>query len=165
MSEKIEINALVEGGRASGGPPLGPAIGPTGVPVNTVVEAINEKTSDYKGLKVPVIVTIDPVSKEFEIIVETPVTSALILRELGVQKGSGNPQDEFIGDLTWEQVFTIARMKRDSLLAANFKNAVLTVLGTASSCGATVEGMTVKELNPKIKAGEFDDVISQGEDA
>ena len=52
-SDKMEIALLVEGGKASGGPPLGPAVGPTGIPIKNVVDQINEKTQGFKGLKYP----------------------------------------------------------------------------------------------------------------
>ena len=77
MSEKVE--ALVEGGKASAGPPLGPALGPMGVNIGEVINQINEKTKDFKGMKVPVIVIID--GKNFKIKVGTPPISAMIKKE------------------------------------------------------------------------------------
>ena len=81
MAETIEV--LVEGGKASAGPPLGPALGPLGVNVMQVVNAINEKTKHFDGMKVPVKVIVDPKTKGFEIEVGTPPVTALILKELG----------------------------------------------------------------------------------
>ncbi len=70
MSEKkLEIAALVEGGKASGGPPLGPAIGPTGVPIKNVIDTINEKTKEFKGLKVPINDIIETSTKEFLVVI------------------------------------------------------------------------------------------------
>ncbi|MCJ7490482.1 MAG: 50S ribosomal protein L11, partial [Thermoplasmata archaeon] len=65
MVDKLEV--LVDGGKATPGPPLGPALGPLGVNVIQVVGAINEKTKAFAGMKVPVTLTIDPKTKEFEI--------------------------------------------------------------------------------------------------
>lgn len=165
MANIVEVRVLVDGGKASGGPPLGPSVGPTGVPINSVVSAINEKTAEFVGLKVPVLVQVDKDTKTFEIIVETPMTSALIFKEVGISKGSGNPQTELVGNLTLDQVMKIARMKKDSLTAVSFKACVLTVIGTATSCGVTINKMRGKEMTDKIKAGEFDEIIAKGENA
>jgi large subunit ribosomal protein L11 len=77
MAEKLDV--LVDGGKATPGPPLGPALGPMGVNVIQVVNAINEKTKAFAGMKVPVTLTVDPKTKAFEIKVGTPPVSALIL--------------------------------------------------------------------------------------
>jgi len=52
MGNKQTISSLVTGGEASAGPPLGPALGPIGVNILQVIEAINEKTSEFKGMKI-----------------------------------------------------------------------------------------------------------------
>jgi large subunit ribosomal protein L11 len=70
MAEKIE--ALVEGGKASAGPPLGPALGPLGVNIMQIINTINDKTKQFSGMKVPVKVIVDPKTKDFEIQVSTP---------------------------------------------------------------------------------------------
>ncbi|MHA1392498.1 MAG: 50S ribosomal protein L11 [Promethearchaeota archaeon] len=145
----------MDGGKASSGPPIGPALGPTGVNMRAVIDTINKKTADFKGLKVPVVITVNPEDRSFEIKVKTPMTSALLFKEAGVSKGSGKPNEEKIADLTLEQIKKVARMKRDDLNAATFADAVRTVLGTAVSCGITVEGMDPKEVQKKIKSGEI----------
>ena len=159
---RIIVRAQVTGGAASGGPPIGPAVGPTGINIKDVVDAVNEKTAIFKGLTVPVRIECDPETKQFEIFVETPSTASLLLKELGVEKGSINSSEQKSGDLTLEQVITVANAKKDVFLAKTFKNAVKTVLGTALSIGATVEGSDPKEIQKRIDAGEYDDKI-QGE--
>jgi large subunit ribosomal protein L11 len=163
MSEttKIVIKALVTGGSASGGPPIGPAVGPTGINIKDVVDAVNEKTMLFKGLTVPVRIECDPETKQFEIFVETPSTASLLLKELGVEKGSINSSEKKSGNLTLEQVINVANAKRDIFLAKNFKNAVKTVLGTALSIGATVEGSDPRDIQQKIDAGVYDDKIQE----
>jgi len=74
---KVTCEALVEGGKASAGPPIAPVLGPTGVNLYSVVTRINELTEDLKGLKVPVTIVVDDDTKEFEITVGLPPTSAL----------------------------------------------------------------------------------------
>ena len=82
---KQTIEALVDGGKVSAGPPLGPALGPIGVNIGEVIAAINEKTRDMAGMKVPVKVIVDTETREFEVEVGTPPTSALIKKELTLQ--------------------------------------------------------------------------------
>ncbi|MEM3528288.1 MAG: 50S ribosomal protein L11, partial [Candidatus Bathyarchaeia archaeon] len=103
MGEKKTVEALINGGEATAGPPLGPSLGPLGVNVLQIVNAINELTKAYAGMKVPVKVIVDVDMKSFEVEIGTPSTSALIIRELGVEKGSGNPKAEKIGNLPIEK--------------------------------------------------------------
>ena len=86
MAEKIRIKAIVEGGNASAGPPLGPSLAQAKMNVSQIVSAINEKTKDFKGISVPIEVIADPDTKEFEIKVGTPPVSSLIKQELGLKK-------------------------------------------------------------------------------
>jgi large subunit ribosomal protein L11 len=69
MVEKKNVDLLVSGGQATAGPPLGPALGPLGVNVMMIVNRINELTKDYSGMRVPVKVTVDLDTKEFEVTV------------------------------------------------------------------------------------------------
>lgn len=150
------VEVLVDGGKASAGPPLGPALGPLGVNVMKVVQLINEKTAAFAGMKVPVKVNVDPKTKAFDVTVGTPPTSALIFQELGVEKGSGRPKSDKIGNLTIDQCIKISRMKQDSLMGATLKTRVKEVAGTAQSCGATVEGMHAHDFQKAVDAGQFD---------
>ena len=69
-TETIEI--LIDGGKATPGPPLGPAIGPLGINMMQVVEQINQKTADFEGMKVPVKIIVDTETRDFEVKVGTP---------------------------------------------------------------------------------------------
>ncbi len=158
---KQSINSLVEGGKASGGPPLGPALGPLGVNISTVVDAINEKTREFEGMKVPVTVLVDPATKEFEIEVGTPPTSALILKELGLEKASGEPKTDIVGDLSIEGAKKVARIKRSGMLAATQKAAVKEVIGTCVSMGISVEGKPAKEILKEIGGGLLDEALKE----
>jgi len=151
---KISIDALVDGGKASSGPPIGPALGPTGVQLAKVISEINTKTAEFKGIKVPVTIIVDTETKTFEIKVKTPMCSQLLLREAGAEKGSGKPNLEKVANLTLEQVCKIARVKRNDVTAISFENTVRTVLGTANSAGITVDGKSAKEISDQIKSGE-----------
>jgi len=153
VAEKLEV--LVDGGKATPGPPLGPALGPMGVNVIQVVNAINEKTKAFTGMKVPVTLLVDSKTKSFEIKVGTPPTSALILKEIGLEKGSGSPKATKVGNLTVEQVQKIAEMKKDSMLAKDKKTRFKEVVGTCVSMGITVDGKDPKVILKEIEKGQY----------
>ncbi|PIV69236.1 MAG: 50S ribosomal protein L11 [Euryarchaeota archaeon CG01_land_8_20_14_3_00_38_12] len=157
MTETVE--ALVEGGKATPGPPLGPALGPLGVNIPKIIQEINEKTKNFEGMKVPVKIIVDPKTKSFEISVGTPPASALILKEVGVEKGTGKSKETKTGNLTMEQVKKIVEMKKDSLLGINTKNMAKEIVGTCVSVGVTVESKDPKEILKEIDEGKHDEVL------
>ena len=160
MGEKVTCEALVEGGKASAGPPIGPKLGSTGANLYQIVQKINELTKEYIGLKVPVKISVDTETNEFEVEVMSPPTSALIIKELpDAEKGSGNPGEEKVGDLEFSTIVSIAKAKQNDLLAINLKNAVKTVLGTCVSLGVTVEGQDPREIQKAVSIGEYDSEI------
>ena len=161
MVEKKIINALVNGGQATAGPPLGPALGPLGVNVLTIVNRINELTKDYAGMKVPVKISVDPETKEFEVTVGTPTTSALIVSALKISKGSGSPKEEKVGNLTMPQVASLAKKKRLELLAKSLKLAAKEVLGSCVSMGVTVEDRDPREVQREIDEGKYDSLFEK----
>jgi large subunit ribosomal protein L11 len=161
MPEKKVIEALVAGGQATAGPPLGPALGPLGVNVLTIVNKINELTGSYAGMKVPVKVTVDPDTKEFEVSVGIPTTGALIVKEAGIQKGSGTPHTQKVGNLSMEQVVKIAEIKRPLLLAGNLKAAVKEVVGTCISMGVTVDEKDAKAVMQEINDGVHNGILEK----
>lgn len=161
MSEKKVIEALVSGGQATAGPPLGPALGPLGVNVLAIVNKINEVTKDFAGMKVPVKISVNTETKEFDVTVGTPTTSALIVSELKIEKGSGTPKTEKVGDLTTEQLIRIAKVKRTEVLAGSLKAAVKEVLGSCVSMGVTVDGKDPKEVQEEIDQGKHDELLKE----
>ena len=158
---KQTIQALVEGGKATAAPPLGPALGPLGVNIGQVVADINKKTADFKGMQVPVKVTVDTKTKEYTIEVGTPPVSALIRKEAGVDKGAANPLTEKVGDLRIEQVIKISKMKEDALLGKSTKERIKEVIGTCNSMGIMVEGEPAKEVINDINNGSFAEEIAK----
>lgn len=157
MTSKQTVDVMVDGGKASAGPPLGPALGPTGVNINEVINEINKKTADFAGMKIPVKVIIDTDTKNFEVTVGSPPTSALIKKEAGIEKGT---QDgSVVGNLTFDHLMKIVNMKRDSLLANDLRGAVKEILGTCRTMGVTIEGIPAKEMRGEIDNGKFDDKI------
>jgi len=160
LVEKKVVELLVSGGQATAGPPLGPALGPLGVNVLAIVNKINELTKDYSGMKVPVKVTVDPETKQFDVSIGTPTASALIVSELKIEKGSGTPNTQKVGNLTMEQVVRIAKIKSPELLAKTLKTAAKEVLGSCVSMGVTVEGKDPREVQREIDEGKYDKVFS-----
>ena len=161
MGQKKVVEALVSGGKATAGPPLGPALGPLGVNVVAIVNKINELTKDFAGIKVPVKVIVDVETKEFEVEVGTPPTVALIVKELGIEKGSGKPNVEKVGNLTMEQVKKIAKIRMSKSYAKSLKAAAKEVLGVCVSMGVTVEGKEPKEVQKEIDKGVYDKVFQE----
>ena len=161
MAEKKVVEALINGGQATAGPPLGPALGPLGVNVLAVVNKINELTSSYAGMRVPVKITVDVDTKEFEVEVGMPTTSALIVKEAGIPKGSGAPNTETAGNISLEQVVKIAKIKMPALLAKDLKAAVKEIVGTCLSMGVTIDQKNPKTVLKEIDSGKYDAIIEK----
>ena len=161
MGEKISCEALIEGGKASAGPPIGPTLGGTGVNLLQIVEKINELTKEYTGLKVPVRIVVDTETKAFDVTVGTPPTSALLLNAAKIPKGSPTVGTEIAGNVTFDQIITIAKSKQDTLTSSDLKSSVSTILGTAQSCGITVDEKSVKDILVEIKEGKLDSVLKE----
>ena len=156
MSNKQTISSLVTGGEASAGPPLGPALGPMGVNIMQVIDAINEKTSDFKGMKIPVTVSVDSDTKKWEIEVGIPSASALLLKEAGIQKGSGTSGTEWAGDITTDSIVKVANVKLETSYASSLKSVAKQIVGTCGSLGIKIEGKTPKEFTTEVNDGKWD---------
>ncbi|MFB6070927.1 MAG: 50S ribosomal protein L11 [Halanaeroarchaeum sp.] len=157
MAETIEV--LVPGGQANPGPPLGPELGPTPVDVQAVVDEINEQTAAFDGTEVPVTISYED-DGSFDIEVGVPPTAALVKDEAGFETGSGEPQENFVADLSVDQVKKIAEQKLPDLLAYDLKNAAKEVVGTCVSLGVTIEGENPREFKKRVDEGEYDDVFA-----
>jgi len=157
MAGTIEV--LVPGGEANPGPPLGPELGPTPVDVQAVVQEINDQTAAFDGTEVPVTVEYDD-DGSFSIEVGVPPTAELIKDEAGFDTGSGEPHEEFVADLSVDQIKQIAEQKQTDLLAYDTKNAAKEVVGTCVTLGVTIEGENPRDFKDKVDAGEYDDVLA-----
>jgi len=162
MADTIEV--LVPGGRADPGPPLGPELGPTPVDVQAVVESINDQTAAFDGTEVPVTVEYED-DGSFEIEVGVPPTAELIKDEAGFETGSGEPHEEFVADISVEQVKRIAEQKHPDLLSYDLRNATKEVVGTCTSLGVTIEGNDPREFKKRIENGEYDDEFADAASA
>jgi large subunit ribosomal protein L11 len=159
MGETQKISSLVTGGGASAGPPLGPALGPLGVNIMEVINAINDKTKDFEGMKVPVTVSVDPDTKKWDIEVGIPSAAALILKEAGIQKGSGTSGTEWVADVTIDAIAKVANTKLEKSYASSLKSVAKTIIGTCLALGIKVEGKTPKEITAEINEGKWDEKL------
>ncbi|MDX1371336.1 MAG: 50S ribosomal protein L11 [Nitrososphaeraceae archaeon] len=159
MGEKKSISALVTGGEANAGPPLGPALGPLGINVLQVVNTINDKTKDFPGMKVPVKVEVDSETKKFNVEVGIPPTTALIAKEIGISKGSGTAGTDFVGNISMSGIVKIARMKMDVSYALDLKNSSKEIIGSCVSSGIKVENKPAKDIYIDIKSGVYDSLF------
>jgi len=161
MGEIKVVDALINGGKATAGPPLGPILGPLGLNVLDVVKKINELTDEYAGMKVPVRVEVDAETKAFEVSVGTPTTSALLVRELGIMKGSSTPNTEKVDDLTFGQLVRVTKLKQNELIAKGFKGAMKEILGSSVSVGITVDGKDPRDVQKAIDEGVYDEFLNK----
>jgi large subunit ribosomal protein L11 len=152
------IDVIVEGGKATAGPPLAPALAPMGVNIGQVVAKINEATKDFAGMKVPVKVSVDPGTKEFTVDVGSPPTGEIIKKEAGIEKGAGN-REAPAGDVSLEVIVKVSKAKSNSL-GSTVKEKAKEVLGTCLSMGITVEGKNAREVIKEIDEGKHDSLFT-----
>lgn len=155
------IKLLADGGAMKPGPALSQKLGPAGIPINQVIQKINEATEDFNGLKVPVELDIDLKTKKFEVKIFSPPVSGLLKKELGLAKGSGMQIKTQIANASIEQIISVAKTKMQNLLCKDLKSAVKVVVGTCVSLGVLVENKPAKEIERDIEAGKYDKEIAQ----
>lgn len=140
MAKKIVgmIKLQLPAGKATPAPPVGPALGQHGVNIMSFCKEFNAKTSDKAGLIIPVVISVYQ-DKSFSFIMKTPPAAVLLLKALGIEKGSSEPNKTKVGKISFDKVKEIAELKFEDLNAANIDTAVSMVLGTARSMGIEVE--------------------------
>lgn len=135
-----KIKLQVKAGEANPAPPIGPALGQHGVNIMEFCKSFNAKTQKMeKGLPLPVVIDVFA-DKSFTFIIKTPPASVLLLKALGVGKGSATPHSQKIGKLTLPQIEEIAKIKQPDLTAKDLKAAMRTIMGTARNMGIEVVG-------------------------
>jgi large subunit ribosomal protein L11 len=139
MAKKITalIKLQIPGGKATPSPPVGPALGQHGVNIMEFCKSFNAATQQDDGTIIPVVITVFQ-DRTFTFITKTPPASVLILKELGIQKGSGQPNKTQVGKLTQEQVAKIAKVKLPDLNCYDIDAAKRIIAGTARSMGVEV---------------------------
>ena len=140
MAEK-KIAAVVklqlDAGKASPGPPVGSTLGPHGINLGAFTKEFNEKTASQAGLKIPVVVTIYA-DRSFSVVLKTPPAAILIMKAIGLEKGSAVPNKTKVGKITKEQIRQIAETKMPDLNCTSIESAMSMIAGAARSMGVTV---------------------------
>ena len=158
----MKIKLLAEGGNLSPGPSLSQKLGPIGLNMNQVIQEINKTTNEFKGLKVPVELDINPSTKEFEVKVFSPPVSELLKKELGIEKGSGAQKKIQVANASIEQIISVAKTKLPNMLSRDLKAAVKTVVGTCTALGILIESKSPFEIQEEIEQGKYDKEIQEG---
>ncbi len=132
------IKLQIPAGQANPSPPVGPALGQHGVNIMEFCKAFNAKTQEQKGYIIPVVITVYA-DRSFSFITKTPPAATLILKEAGLEKGSGVPNLEKVGKISKEQVKKIAEIKMPDLNCIDIEAAMRIIEGTARNMGVLVE--------------------------
>ena len=140
MAKKIVgmIKLQLPAGKATPAPPVGPALGQHGVNIMAFCKEFNAKTADKSGLIIPVVISVYQ-DKSFSFIMKTPPAAVLLMKALGLEKGSSEPNKSKIGKISINKVREIAELKFDDLNASNIDSAMDMICGTARSMGIEVE--------------------------
>lgn len=140
MAKKVTgfVKLQIPAGRANPAPPVGTALGPQGINIMAFCKEFNSRTQSQDGLILPVEITIFA-DKSFTFILKTPPAAILIKKELGLEKGSGQPNRVKVGSLTSAQVRKIAEVKMPDLNCDTVESAMAMVRGAARSMGVEVK--------------------------
>jgi len=149
------IKLLVEGGKMSPGPAVAQQLGPMGINMGKVISDVNEATSEFKGVTVPVHLTVNPETKEVSIKVLSPPTSELIKKELGIEKASSARLKQRVGNFAIEQVISVSKAKHAHMLSNEFISTVKSVIGTCQALGILIENKEAKEIMEEIEEGKY----------
>jgi large subunit ribosomal protein L11 len=133
----VKIKLQAAGGQATPAPPIGPALGQHGVNIGQFVQQFNAQTKELNGMPVPVEITVYK-DKSFTFIVKSPPAAVLLKEAAQVAKGSGVPNKEKVGKVTWSQVRKISERKKNDLNAFDMAHADRIIAGTARSMGIEV---------------------------
>lgn len=128
----------VPGGQATPAPPVGTSLGKFGINLGQFVQQFNDKTKDFNGMPIPVVVSVYN-DRSFDFIIKSPPAAALLKQAAGIAKGSGVPNREKVGTVNREQVRDICKQKMNDLNARDMEHAERLVEGTARSMGIEVE--------------------------
>ena len=139
MAKEIlsQVKLQIAAGQANPAPPVGPALGQHGVNIMEFCKAFNEKTAQEQGMIIPVVLTVYK-DRSFSFITKTPPAAVLIKKAVNVEKGSGEPNKEKVGEISKKQLEEIAKIKLKDLNARDIEAAMKIIEGTAKSLGIKV---------------------------
>jgi large subunit ribosomal protein L11 len=129
----------VPGGQATPAPPVGTSLGKFGINLGQFVQQFNDRTKEYNGTPIPVIVTVYN-DRTFDFVTKSPPAASLLKQAAGIAMGSGVPNKDKVGTVTRKQVEEIAQKKIEDLNASGLETACRMIEGTARSMGIVVEG-------------------------
>lgn len=129
----------VPGGKATPAPPVGTSLGKFGINLGQFVSQFNERTREYNGTPIPVVVTCYS-DRSFEFVTKSPPASALLKMAAGVASGSAEPHKTKVGKVTRSQIEEICNKKMADLNARDLEHARRMIEGTARSMGIEVVG-------------------------
>ena len=133
-----EAKFQVPGGQATPAPPVGTSRGKFGINLGQFVQQFNDRTKEYNGTPIPVIVTVYQ-DRSFDFVTKSPPAASLLKKAAGIAKGSGVPNVEKVGTVTRAQVDDIVKAKAADLNATDPDHAARIIMGTARSMGIIVE--------------------------
>ena len=131
------IKLQIPAGEAKPAPPVGPALGQHGLNIMEFCKAFNAQTQKQVGLIIPAVITVYQ-DRSFSFITKTPPAAILLRKAAGLEKGSGTPNREKVGNVTSGQIRQIAELKMVDLNAVNMEGAMKMIKGTARSMGINV---------------------------
>ncbi len=139
MAQKVTgiIKLQIPAAKATASPPVGPALGQHGVNIAAFIKEFNARTQAMEGYKIPVVITVYA-DRSFTFITKTPPTPLLVLKAIGLDKGSGAPNKTKVGTITRAQISEIAKTKMQDLEGATQEAVESQVAGTCRSMGVTV---------------------------
>ncbi len=137
ITAQFKIQAI--GGQATPAPPLGPVLGANGVNPGQFIQQFNAMTQEKSGKLIAAVVTAYK-DRSFDIELKSSPAPALIKEAAGIEKGSGEPNKNKVGTMTFDQCRSIAQEKIKDLNASDIDAAARMIAGTARSMGVTVEG-------------------------
>jgi len=135
---KAKVKLQIPAGQANPAPPIGPALAQHGINISEFCQKFNDATKDKAGYKIPVVVTIYE-DRSFDFELKQPLTSDLIKKAAGIEKGSGEPNRKKVGKLTKEQIREIAKIKLPDLNTNDIEKAMKIIEGTARNMGIEIE--------------------------
>lgn len=155
----MKVKLIVDGGDMKPGPAVAQQIGPLGINLGKVISDVNAATGSFKGTKVPVEIDVDGKTKTYVIKVFSPSVAELIKKELGLEKGSGEPLKYKAGNIAFERIVSIAKTKMPDLLSKDLKSSIKLIVGSCVSLGILIDSKEAKDIEKEIDEGKYDKEI------
>ena len=155
----MKVKLIVDGGKMQPGPAVAQQLGPMGINLGKVISDVNTATQGFSGMKVPVEIDVNSKTKSFTISGFSPPVAELIKKELAIVKGSGQPNNIKVGNIAFERLVAIAKMKSADMLAKDLKAAIKLIVGSCVSLGALIDNKEPKEIEIDIDSGKYEKEI------